>query len=113
MSKRQTKAEVILLEARQRLVDARDAMTDAESKLNAARAAVTAHQLAYDALEKALAPKPRKKPDKPGPDAQKDLPVDKPVLCDACGNLADYQDHFKPSPNYHEFQAPKSKKAAK
>jgi hypothetical protein len=29
-------------------------------------------------------------------------------LCGACGHTADYQDHFKPSPQYHEFDAPKS-----
>lgn len=28
-------------------------------------------------------------------------------LCGACGHIADYQDHFKPSPQYHEFDAPK------
>jgi hypothetical protein len=33
--------------------------------------------------------------------------------CGTCGNAEDYQDHFQPSPNYHEFEAPKSKKAAK
>lgn len=29
-------------------------------------------------------------------------------LCQACGNFRQYQDHFKPSPNYHEFDAGKS-----
>lgn len=33
------------------------------------------------------------------------------ALCGACGHIASYQDHFKPSPNYHEFDAPKTKKA--
>lgn len=33
--------------------------------------------------------------------------------CGICGNPEDYQDHFKPSPNYHEFVGPKSKKATK
>jgi|SRR5688572_26398792 len=32
-------------------------------------------------------------------------------MCGACGNNAEYQDHFAPSPNYHEFEAPKAKKA--
>jgi|ERR1041385_8268053 hypothetical protein len=35
--------------------------------------------------------------------AQEDGP-----LCGACGHGADYQDHFKPSPQYHEFDGPKS-----
>lgn len=26
-------------------------------------------------------------------------------LCQTCGNFRQYQDHFKPSPNYHEFDA--------
>lgn len=29
-------------------------------------------------------------------------------LCQICGNFAQYEDHFKPSPNYHEFDAGKS-----
>ena len=28
-------------------------------------------------------------------------------LCGVCGNIKDYQDHFKPSPNYHKFDGPK------
>lgn len=49
---------------------------------------------------------------KKGLPQQNDLIPDgaKPVLCGACGNDKDYQDHFAPSPNYHEFD--KGKKAA-
>jgi hypothetical protein len=28
-------------------------------------------------------------------------------LCGTCGNTEDFQDHFRPSPNYHEFEGPK------
>lgn len=33
-------------------------------------------------------------------------------LCQTCGNFRQYQDHFKPSPDYHEFDAGKSSAAA-
>lgn len=33
-------------------------------------------------------------------------------LCQTCGNFRQYQDHFKPSPNYHEFDAGKSSTSA-
>jgi len=32
-----------------------------------------------------------------------DLPT-RAGLCGICGHEADYQDHFKPSPHYHEFK---------
>lgn len=32
-------------------------------------------------------------------------------LCGVCGHNEAYQDHFRPSPNYHEFEAPKAKNA--
>lgn len=35
-----------------------------------------------------------------------------PTLCSACGNEENFTDHFKPSPNYHAFEAPKAKKAS-
>ena len=56
---------------------------------------------------------------KKGLPEQTSLMVDRPrtgvstgELCGACGNVEDYQDHFAPSPHYHEFQPGKSKKAA-
>lgn len=114
MAKRQTKADRILNESAMRLAAARIRVDNAQSELNTARATRDALQEAHNALERELTPKPRKKPDdKQAPAAQKDLPADKPALCVACGNESTYADHFQPSPNYHEFQAPKSKKAAK
>jgi hypothetical protein len=57
---------------------------------------------------------PRKKPEKTttkkkAPSVLQD--ASKPELCGVCGNLAEYRDHFKPSPNFHEFEG-KSKAAA-
>ena len=46
-----------------------------------------------------------------GAPALKEVPADKDVkepLCGVCGNDKDYQDHFRPSPNYHEFDGPKA-----
>ena len=37
-------------------------------------------------------------------DAAPLLPDEKPKLCGACGNEEMFQDHFKPSPHYHEFK---------
>ena len=37
---------------------------------------------------------------------------DKGELCGVCGNEADYQDHYKPSPNYHAFESKKKASAA-
>lgn len=33
--------------------------------------------------------------------------------CNICGHPEDYQDHFQPSPNYHDPEFPKVKKAGK
>lgn len=33
-------------------------------------------------------------------------------LCTACGHEQGYQDHFKPSPHYHAFAAPKAAQSA-
>lgn len=61
MAKGPSKANLILMEARQRLSVAQQNVETAEGQLGIARAALNAHRMAYDALEKALAPKPRKK----------------------------------------------------
>jgi len=58
--KRQTKADRILNQARERLEIARQNVETAESQLGIAQAAFNAHQMAYNALEKELAPTPRK-----------------------------------------------------
>lgn len=103
---RTANADRILNESAMRLEAARLRETLAQSQLNTAKAVLEAIQQAHTALENALTPKPRKKPERSAP-AQKDLPVDKEAICGVCGNTADYQDHFKPSPNFHEFEGPK------
>jgi hypothetical protein len=66
MSKRgQTKAEAILSEARQRITEAEFRVRIIQEDLSGALAALQAHKDSYDALEKHLAPKPRKKASKP------------------------------------------------
>ena len=64
---------------------------------------------------------PRKKPEKKKKDAQASLTLQssaetKPAkgepICGICGNEADYQDHFQPSPNYHVFESGKKKASA-
>lgn len=37
-------------------------------------------------------------------DATPLLPVEKEPICGICGNNEMFQDHFKPSPHYHEFK---------
>lgn len=61
---------------------------------------------------------------KPATGKQSDAPlltganeeIDEPEsgdLCGVCAHNEAYQDHFQPSPNYHTFEAPKAKRAAK
>ena len=110
---RNTKASRILNDSARRVEIARTRKDIAQAQLNEATAALDALRDAHDALEKELTPKPRKKPTPPPAPAQKDLPTEKAVLCGACGNAEGYQDHFPPSPHFHEFVAPKVKKAVK
>ena len=48
----------------------------------------------------------------PKVDAENEPEVEGP-MCGACGNAEGYQDHFPPSPHFHEFVVPKVKKAVK
>lgn len=109
MSKRETKASRILNHARERMEIARQNVETAEGQLGIANAALNAHTMAYNALEKELAPTPRKTAKKPAASAplQKEEPIGKDPICGVCGNGQDFQDHFKPAPNYHEFEGPK------
>lgn len=38
--------------------------------------------------------------------------VEKPLLCNICGNEEDFQDHKQPSPNYHPFVSSSSARPA-
>lgn len=62
---RATKASQILNDAAMRLEAAKIRERAAQSEWNVATAALVAHQDAYDSLEQALTPKPRKKPATP------------------------------------------------
>jgi hypothetical protein len=108
--KRETKAFRILNQARERMEIARQNVESAEGQLGIANAALNAHTMAYYALEKELAPTPRKTAKKPAASTPttKEQPTGKDLICGVCGNDQDYQDHFQPSPNYHEFDPPKS-----
>jgi len=109
MSRRNTKADKILNDSAMRLEAARMRRHSAQSALNTAIAVFEAVQAAHDALEKDLAPTPRKTAKKPAasPPAKKEQPLGKDPICGVCGNPQDFQDHFAPSPNYHEFEGPK------
>jgi hypothetical protein len=109
MSKRETKASRILNQARVRMEIARQNLETAEGQLGIARAALNARTMAYNALEKELAPTPRKAAKKPtiNAPAPTEQATDKDPICGICGDAQDYQDHFQPSPNYHEIEGPK------
>lgn len=62
MAHKQTKAQQILAEARERLQIAENAVHEASRTLSAAEAMATAHREAYNALEVSLAPKQRASP---------------------------------------------------
>lgn len=60
MARKQTRAQIILSEARARVDNAQLSVDTAVTQVDIYRAALMAHQHAYDALERSLAPKPRK-----------------------------------------------------
>lgn len=110
---RTTNADRILSEARERLNAARLDVDIAADKLNLANAAMKAHLEAYNALEKALTPKPRKKaepkasaPKQAEPKAQKD------PKCGICYEVADHENHDTRYLSSHPFDAPKSAQRA-
>ena len=109
MGRKNTIADRILNDARERLRVATEYVETAETQLGIARAAQSAHRMAYDALERELAPTPRKTSKKPAasPVAPKEPQPGKELLCGVCGNAEDFQDHYQPSPNYHIFDVGK------
>jgi len=108
--KRQTKADRILNDSAMRLEAARIRVQTAQSQLNSAKDVLFELQEAHNALENELAPTPRKAAKKAagGAAAPKEAPSDKEPMCGLCGNAPGFQDHLKPSPNFHEFEGPKS-----
>lgn len=71
----QTKAEIILAEARQRLDVARQNVQTAEGQLGIANAMLNAHQAAYDALDRTLMQTRKKRASKGSPATSK-LPLE-------------------------------------
>lgn len=108
MGKPTTKSESILLEAHNRISGAQAAVSLAERALEVARASLDAHREAFNALEKALVSKPRKKSIASTP-MQTPLPTEETgPMCNICHHGEDYMDHLGPSPNRHDFEPPKS-----
>jgi hypothetical protein len=109
MSKRETKAERILNDSAMRLEAALIRLRTAQAVVSQRQAIAEALEEAHKALEKELAPTPRKTAKKPAasPQAQKEQSLSKDPICGVCGNPQDFQDHFHPSPNYHDFEGPK------
>ena len=109
MAKRITKYEHVLMEARTRVLTARNQVHVAESVLSQATAALRAHQDAYDALEKALTPTPRKASTKKSASAKapQDPPADKNAKCGICGNPFNHADHDRAYIKSHDFEPSK------
>jgi hypothetical protein len=105
MAKRETKADLILGEARRRVDRAEVEVRSARLKLHTAEAALEAHTESLVSLEHSLAPTPRKTAKKKEAPPPTLLPEDgaKEPMCVVCGHGVDYQDHFQPSPAYHPF----------
>jgi hypothetical protein len=110
MSKRETKYGLIRSNARERLEVARSNVETAERQLGLARAAFNAHKMAYYALERELAPKPRKRAEKPATStpAAKEPTAANALKCGTCGNVKDHADHDRSYIKSHDFEPPKS-----
>ena len=151
MSKRGlTKARIVLTEAKERVTVAEHEFQNAARGLEAQQAIydraaliLNVHRDSYEALERSLAPKPRrsrangggkeklsstapsvkKKSSRkngqaaliPNTEAETESVLDadeKGERCWICGNNADFQDHFKPAPNFHDFILSNTKKSS-
>jgi len=106
MARRNTKADGVLSDAKKRLAWAQQRVADAEAQLGIANAALNAHQMNYDALEAALAPKPHAAPKKPAGATQG--AADKDLKCGTCGNVKDHADHDRTYLKSHDFEPPKA-----
>lgn len=126
MNKKDTKANRILSQARERMEIARQGVETAESQLGIARAAFNAHQMAYEALERELAPTPRKMAKKPAasPAALKEPAKTETVppglyshafeggsICLAPADNAIHDPEFEYA-GHHPFEAPKPAKSS-
>jgi hypothetical protein len=106
----QTKAQAILADIATDMEKERQLMSEASTKAAEHRIALAALERTYNLIEKSLARTPRKSTKKkPEPTLLHD--VSKVDKCSECDQGADGADHFKPSPNFHEFQGNKAAKA--
>jgi hypothetical protein len=110
MAKRgQTKAETILAELTTDIDRERQLMLEANTKAAEHRIALQALERTYKWMERSLARTSRKSSAKKKPEPTLLHDVSKVDKCSECEQGADGADHFKPSPNFHEFQGKKSK----
>jgi len=109
MRKPITKAQQILSDARVRVEGARGRVQTATLELKEAEAALLAHLDVYDSLKSALAPKPRKKAEKPAasPAAQKETAPGKEARCGVCYEVESHANHDSTYLSSHKFDAPK------
>jgi len=125
-----SKADLILNEARRQLTEAAHKLNEARQAFLTAQSVHYAQQQTYDALERMLVKPKKATAPKSVPSAGKKsspkketanstqnivddtvsaLPVNGRVLCGICGNVEEYQDHSRPSPDYHPFQTTKKR----
>ena len=111
MSKRETKAERILNDARERVLQAENEVAETRAKFVLAGAALKAHRENYDSLVEALTPTPRKastKKQASAPAQKETTPFDTDAKCGICGHTADHSDHDRNYIKSHDFEGPKS-----
>lgn len=138
MARRNTKAEAILGLSQTRIDKAQMEYDAAVDVVGRCAAKLEAYKDMHRDLAASLAPKPRGR-STPAPTVEKkssrkraqpelvpnteantasaSSASKKPSeqsenLCGICGNNEDFQDHFKPSPNFHEFEGKKAASAA-
>lgn len=128
MAKRTTRAQTTLNDLQKRIERYEQAHQEYKKAADRAWETLSLLRSIYDDLERTLAPKPRGK-STPAPSAVKKSSRNRaqPALtqstevetanvtridgsvpvCAQCLQVEDFQDHFKPSPNYHKFQGKK------
>jgi hypothetical protein len=120
--------------AKRALAEVEAEYAEVVTRVEVARAELHVHQAIYEGLAARLAPQPRQSSSKSNSgmaravgnslkpanrsakkarkkrgvitgDSHGDGEAVKPVLCGACGNVEDYEDHAQPSPHYHPFES--------
>ena len=115
-AKRTTKYEQVLNDARGRVEAAKAALANCQKRVaeasaerDIAAAELRGHVAAYEALQAALTPTPRKVSKKPSPSPQAlNQPMrDNGAKCGVCGNKKAFDDHQPGARDFHEFDAAK------